>query len=88
MAVRREAFPGAQPDLLGALGPAFDVLDLDDPQYAPQEDFAAYATCRLLAETDPGYGPRPTRLRSIVAGCLGAGTLLLAIGLIQATGLA
>jgi hypothetical protein len=34
---------------------------------------------RHLAERDPGYGPRPERLRLIVAGYLGAGGLLIAL---------
>lgn len=34
---------------------------------------------RHLADTDPGYGPRPERLRLIVAGYLGAGGLLIAL---------
>jgi len=34
---------------------------------------------RHLAERDPGYGPRPERLRMIVAGYVGAGGLLIAL---------
>jgi hypothetical protein len=34
---------------------------------------------RHLAERDPGYGPRPDRLRLIVAGYLGTGGLLIAL---------
>lgn len=34
---------------------------------------------RRLAERDPGYGPRPARLRLMVAGYLGAGGLLIAL---------
>jgi len=34
---------------------------------------------RHLAERDPGYRPRPERLRLIVAGYLGAGGLLIAL---------
>jgi hypothetical protein len=34
---------------------------------------------RHLAEHDPGYGPRPERLRLIVAGYIGAGGLLIAL---------
>jgi hypothetical protein len=41
---------------------------------------------RRLADLDPGYGPRPPRLRLIATGYLGAGALLLATGLLQATG--
>ena len=70
VAVRREAFPGLHPDLIGALGPAFDVLDLDAPRYALVEDFAAYVTRRLLAETDPDH-PTPYRGRSDLARQVG-----------------
>jgi hypothetical protein len=41
---------------------------------------------RRLAALDPGYGPRPERLRLIVCGYLGAGALLLGLGALQATG--
>jgi hypothetical protein len=34
---------------------------------------------RHLADVDPGYGPRPERLRMIVAGYVGAGGLLIAL---------
>jgi hypothetical protein len=34
---------------------------------------------RHLIESDPGYGPRPERLRLFVAGYLGAGGLLIAL---------
>jgi hypothetical protein len=34
---------------------------------------------RHLDGRDPGYGPRPERLRLIVAGYLGAGGLLIAL---------
>jgi hypothetical protein len=34
---------------------------------------------RHLARRDPGYGPRPERLRLVVAGYLGAGGLLIAL---------
>jgi hypothetical protein len=70
VAVRREAFPGVQPDLIGALGPAFDGLDLDDPRYATQEDFTAYVTRRLQAETDPDHRT-PYRGRPDLAGQVG-----------------
>jgi hypothetical protein len=41
---------------------------------------------RRLAALDPGYGPRPERLRPTVSGLLGASALLLALGALQATG--
>jgi hypothetical protein len=34
---------------------------------------------RYLAVQDPGYGPRPERLRLIVAGYVGAGGLLITL---------
>jgi hypothetical protein len=34
---------------------------------------------RHLAELDPGYGPRPERLRLLVACYIGAGGLLIAL---------
>lgn len=37
------------------------------------------ALSRRLAEQDPGYGPRPDRLRLMVAGYLGAGGVLIAL---------
>jgi hypothetical protein len=41
---------------------------------------------RRLAAMDPGHGPRPERLRMMVAAWLLAGLVLLALGLLQATG--
>jgi hypothetical protein len=41
---------------------------------------------RHLVASDPGYGPRPARLRMIVCGYLTAGALLLAVGVLLATG--
>jgi hypothetical protein len=41
---------------------------------------------RHLAAQDPGYGPRPPRLRLISFGYLAASVLLLAVGALQATG--
>ena len=41
---------------------------------------------RHLAIRDPGYGPRPERLRVIVAAWLLAGLVLIVLGLLQATG--
>ena len=40
---------------------------------------------RRLAEHDPGYGPRPDRLRLMVAGYLGAGGLLIALAALGLT---
>jgi hypothetical protein len=52
---------------------------------APAAGFRG-ALGRHLALRDPGYGPRPERLRAMVAGLSGAGLVLLAVGLLQATG--
>jgi len=41
---------------------------------------------RHLAARDPGYGPRPARLRLIASAYLGASAVLLALGALQATG--
>jgi hypothetical protein len=42
---------------------------------------------RHLAVIDPGYGPRPERLRVMVSAYFTVGTLLVALGALQATGL-
>ena len=44
------------------------------------------ALARRLAASDPGYGPRPQRLRLMVAAYVGAGSLLIALGALNATG--
>ena len=41
---------------------------------------------RYLRRRDPGFGPRPARLRLISAACLCAGALLLLVAALQATG--
>jgi hypothetical protein len=41
---------------------------------------------RALAAGDPGYGPRPPHLVIKVAGCVGAGAALVALGALQALG--
>jgi hypothetical protein len=41
---------------------------------------------RRLAEHDPGYGPRPHRLRLMVAGYTGVGACLIGAGALVATG--
>jgi len=41
---------------------------------------------RHLTDRDPGYGTRPAHLRLMASGCLAAGALVLALGLLQATG--
>lgn len=44
------------------------------------------ALARHLAARDPGYGPRPARLRLLAGGYLGAGWLLIAVGALVAGG--
>jgi hypothetical protein len=41
---------------------------------------------RHLAATDPGYGPRPERLRLIVVSYLSLATLLIAFGIVLGVG--
>jgi hypothetical protein len=42
---------------------------------------------RRLAALDPGHGPRPPGLRTIVAAYLATGSFILLAGTLQATGL-
>jgi hypothetical protein len=51
----------------------------------PRADFRG-ALGRYLAIRDPGYGPRPARLRAVVSVWIGFGLVLIVIGLLQATG--
>jgi hypothetical protein len=51
----------------------------------PQPAFRG-ALGRLLSERDPGYGPRPERLRLLVAGLVGLGAVLVAAGALVALG--
>ncbi len=51
----------------------------------PGADFRG-ALGRYLAARDPGYGPRPDALRMMVLAYVAAGLVLIAIGLLQATG--
>jgi hypothetical protein len=44
------------------------------------------ALSRRLAASDPGYGPRPERLRLMAVGCLSAGSLLIVLGALSAAG--
>jgi hypothetical protein len=44
------------------------------------------ALSRHLAALDPGHGPRPPRLRAIVALYSAGGALLMALGTLLATG--
>jgi hypothetical protein len=51
----------------------------------PRGDFRG-ALGRYLAAHDPGYGPRPVRLRALAAVWIVGGVLLIALGLLQASG--
>jgi hypothetical protein len=42
---------------------------------------------RHLAIEDPGYGPRPRRLRLVASGYIAGGSVLLVAGLLHATGM-
>jgi hypothetical protein len=41
---------------------------------------------RHLSDVDPGYAPRPVRLRLYVAGYVAVALIVLLMGLLQATG--
>ncbi len=60
-----------------------DALTRERPVPAP--GFRG-ALGRYLTLRDPGYGPRPERLRMIVTAWVFAGVVLIAIGLMQASG--
>jgi hypothetical protein len=44
------------------------------------------ALARYIAARDPGYGPRPERLRLIVVSYLGAGLVLIGVAALIAVG--
>jgi hypothetical protein len=58
---------------------------LSNQRPVPAAGFRGTLARRLAAE-DPGYGPRPERLRLIVAACCGGGSLLIALGVLSAVG--
>jgi hypothetical protein len=67
------------PDELGVA----DRLDRERP--TPGAGFRG-ALGRYLVARDPGYGPRPHNLYALVGGALVSGGVLIALGLLQATG--
>ena len=69
------------------LGPEEQELgsQLAEQRPIPSASFRG-ALGRHLSRRDPGYGPRPERLRMIVAGYAGAGALLIGLGALVATG--
>jgi hypothetical protein len=76
-----------EPDNAPELGSGeFELADrLGGERPVPAADFRG-TLARRLAARDPGYGPRPERLRLTVAAYLGAGSLLIALGALSATG--
>ena len=76
-----------EPDMAGEPGPHERELAerLAGDRPAPTAGFRG-ALGRRLAARDPGYGPRPERLRLIVAGYVAAGSVLLVLGALSATG--
>lgn len=58
-------------------------LDVQRP--VPAAGFRG-ALGRYLLARDPGYGPRPARLGLMVAAYAGAGTILVGLGALVATG--
>ncbi len=58
---------------------------LEEQRPVPRAVFRG-ALGRYLAAHDPGYGPRPERLRLMVAGYAGAGASLVALGALVAIG--
>jgi hypothetical protein len=58
---------------------------LDRERPTPAAGFRG-ALGRYLVARDPGYGPRPENLHFLVGGALVSGGILLALGLLQATG--
>jgi hypothetical protein len=75
------------PDNEAGLGSAEQRLGelLAAQRAAPAAGFRGTLRRHLAAE-DPGYGPRPPRLRLNVGGWLAGGALLIALGALQATG--
>jgi hypothetical protein len=58
---------------------------LADSRPFPAPDFRG-SLRRALVAADPGYGPRPNRLRARVLALLALGALLLVIGFLQSIG--
>ena len=58
---------------------------LSEQRPVPSASFRG-ALGRYLSRRDPGYGPRPQRLRLIVLAYTGAGVLVIGVGALVATG--
>jgi hypothetical protein len=76
-----------EPEATGELGVAESQLAerLGDERPVPPAGFRG-ALGRHLAALDPGYGPRPARLRLIAGGYVATGAALIAFGALSATG--
>jgi hypothetical protein len=70
-----------EPDIARQLGPGEHELAerLHTQRPLPAAGFRG-ALRRHLAAQDPGYGPRPQRLRLVVAGYVTVGSVLIAAG--------
>lgn len=60
------------------------VAEVQAERPVPSSGFRG-ALGRYLARRDPGYGPRPPLLRLRALAWIAAGTVLLAVGTLQAT---
>jgi len=75
--------PEADTELTASERELADALAADRP--IPSAGFRG-ALGRHLHSRDPGYRTRPERLRLTVSGLLAGGAVLIALGLLQATG--
>ncbi|MGB0092947.1 MAG: hypothetical protein WBP81_10505 [Solirubrobacteraceae bacterium] len=73
----------AAPEIDPTDRPLAERLDRERP--VPVASFRG-SLRRYLVEHDPGYGPRPERLRAMVTGYLVGGGVLLALGALYAVG--
>ena len=75
------------PENGAGLEPADDQLgaELAAERPVPAATFRGELRRRLAAQ-DPGYGPRPPRLRAAVAALIAAGALLIVLGALVALG--
>ena len=58
---------------------------LSEQRPVPSASFRG-ALGRYLLKRDPGYGPRPERLRLVVLAYTGAGVFVIGVGALVATG--
>jgi hypothetical protein len=76
-----------QDDTQAELEPQDEELGerLSEQRPVPSAGFRG-ALARHISARDPGYGPRPERLRLTVSAYLASGIVLIGLGLLQATG--